>query len=714
MPREKALRVIKDVLWLLLIVGGVLGVARFVFGLGASTAMLDSMPWGWWKIFNMVAGAALATSGFVVAAIIYIFKAERYKKVARLSVLVGFLGYGSSLVALGFDVGLPHRGWHPVFMWNPHSFLFEVFWCVSLYWCITALELIPLVSERFPFPKFTHLMHEVMLPFVVLGVTLSTMHHSSLGSLFMAAPTRLHPLWHSMWIPPEFLVSAMGGGLATIVLIYLGVTWLTGRERDMHVLGGLARWSAIMLAIFAVVRVVDFTVHGKWTYLLGADVSWESYVFAVEFILQAIIPLALLSTAAGRRSVTLLVIGCSSAFVGLTMNRMDTGITGFVTSSNEVYLPMLSELLVSAAILSAVGLAFLILVERFNILEEPGERRGDGVEFQPLWTKGEAKAYFVPELKRAGAMAIVVAPLTVLAFQGHGASPYESVEQPVYTSILADDEMRAELRIDADRDGDFVLFPHEKHQQWFEDRKGLEAEATCAECHHLSVPNDENSTCRACHTDMELPTEMFVLARHEERFEKPEDRDRFLAYDLDDSEQNYQACADCHDETMEGLTDYEDKGFTHLAPGFRDAMHGNCLTCHRKEESDEDKGDAMSLGNCKGCHDWAESVAAMDPKPDASQLWRQGRDFYIEGELEQAEALYHQALELSPDSPAVLYQLGILYRVTGRDAEAFEVLNKASMVEDHKDADAARDLLERMRTKLPEPSEDEPELGEVQ
>ena len=128
MDREKANRLIKDILWVVLIAGGVLGVLRFAFGLGASTAMLDSMPWGWWKIFNMVAGAALATSGFVVAAIIYIFKADRYKKVARLSVLVGFLGYGSSLVALGFDVGLPHRGWHPVFMWNPHSFLFEVFW----------------------------------------------------------------------------------------------------------------------------------------------------------------------------------------------------------------------------------------------------------------------------------------------------------------------------------------------------------------------------------------------------------------------------------------------------------------------------------------------------------------------------------------------------------------------------------------------------------
>ena len=156
-------------MWALAIAGAVVGFGRFAFGLGASTNMLDSLPWGWWKIFNMVAGAALATSGFVIAAVIYILRLKRYYPVARLSVLIGFLGYGSSLFSLLFDIGLPHRGWHPFFMWNPHSFLFEVFWCVSIYWGVTALELLPILSERFPFPKVTHFLHEIMLPFVVLG-----------------------------------------------------------------------------------------------------------------------------------------------------------------------------------------------------------------------------------------------------------------------------------------------------------------------------------------------------------------------------------------------------------------------------------------------------------------------------------------------------------------------------------------------------------------
>jgi hypothetical protein len=136
---EFVLKRLKDLMWILFLSALVVGGSRFVYGLGATTNMMDALPWGWWKVFNMIAGAALATSGFVIAAIIYIFDLRQFRAVARLSVLVGFLGYGASLIALAFDVGLPHRGWHPFFMWNPHSFLFEVFWCVSLYWGVTAL-----------------------------------------------------------------------------------------------------------------------------------------------------------------------------------------------------------------------------------------------------------------------------------------------------------------------------------------------------------------------------------------------------------------------------------------------------------------------------------------------------------------------------------------------------------------------------------------------
>jgi Ni/Fe-hydrogenase subunit HybB-like protein len=136
-------RIIKDILWFFALVGLVAGVFRMWFGLGATTNMSDAVPWGLWKIFNMVAGVALSTSGFTVGFLVYVLRLKQYKSLMKPAILLAFLGYGCSMLALLFDIGLPHRFWHPILMWNEHSFLFEVFWCVLLYFTVTFIELSP-------------------------------------------------------------------------------------------------------------------------------------------------------------------------------------------------------------------------------------------------------------------------------------------------------------------------------------------------------------------------------------------------------------------------------------------------------------------------------------------------------------------------------------------------------------------------------------------
>ena len=624
-----ALNRVKDLMWALAFAGLATGMGRFAFGLGASTNMMDALPWGWWKVFNMVAGAALATSGFVVAAIIYIFQIERYRAVARLSVLVGFLGYGSSLAALIFDIGLPHRGWHPFFMWNPHSFLFEVFWCVSLYWGVTALELLPILTERFPLQKVTHWLHEKMLPFVVLGITLSTMHHSSLGSLFMASPTRLHPLWHSMWIPPEFFISAMGAGLSTIILLALVVPWLYRRERDFAVLNGLAIWSAVFLGAYLVVRTLDLTINDKWNFVFGPDRTWESHLFLVEIALQAVVPVALLSVGRFRRSVAGLSLGAGSAFVGLILHRIDTGIVGYFTSSEAVYVPNISELVLSFGVLSGAGLVFFFLVERFYILDEPESAHGDeeDEDEQPvprvaLWSRAEARSIFLgPAAARVARILVVFFPLAWFALDSQATGAFTPILQPVNQAVIATDALRTKLSIDANRNGMVTDFDHAKHSADFAQVYGLDEKQTCAKCHHLSLPRDNNTSCRRCHRDMEIETPMFRMETHVDRFETDADREKFSAVDLSDTRKAYETCSGCHkeenDNAMAGLRSYQQKGFNHLAPGYKHAMHGSCLECHRlrEKEKQEDPADPRSRGNCLFCHrDWADEGLFDQPQ----------------------------------------------------------------------------------------------------
>ena len=622
MSREFVLKRLKDLMWVLLISGTVIGVGRFAYGLAASTNMMDTLPWGWWKIFNMVAGAAVATSGFVIAAVIYVFRLERYRAVARLSVLIGFLGYGASLTALIFDIGLPHRGWHPFLMWNPHSFLFEVFWCVSIYWGVTALELLPILSERFPFPKVTHFLHEIMLPFVVLGVTLSTMHHSSLGSLFLASPTRLHPLWHSLWIPPEFMISAMGAGVATMILVILALSWFFRWNRLDALLPRLAVVSAVFLGIYLVIKGIDFSMHGKWNFVFGSDLTWESKVFWAEMILQVLLPLVIFALPL-RRSRFWLWIGSASAFIGLIMHRLNTGIVGYFTTSDAVYIPNLSEFTLSFGVISGAGLLFFFLIEKFPVLVgtgfgapeeeavheygvEPGHSDEHGHENKPAgfyWTWPEFKALLTGEgAQRVALIVLLTVPLTWAGLREQATGKFKPIEQPVSPAVASLDPMRNTLVLDANRNGNEVIFPHEKHKVVFVEQFSLEKDATCAKCHHLAMPKDNNTVCRACHTDMEIPVAIFDAARHEERFENEEQRTKFEALNLESREQNFEACMICHEKTMPGLTDYQRRGFSHQAPGFVQAMHGNCMTCHRLVE--KDPTDAFSLGNCIGCHRW--------------------------------------------------------------------------------------------------------------
>src|SRR5689334_8311113 len=141
---------------------------RFMHGLGATTHLSDQFPWGLWIGFDILCGVGLAAGGFTLAATVHIFNIERYKPILRPAILTAFLGYLLVILALMFDLGLPYRIWHPLIMWNPHSVMFEVGWCVTLYTTVLALEFLPVVLEQFRWNKALKIMHAVLIPLVIL------------------------------------------------------------------------------------------------------------------------------------------------------------------------------------------------------------------------------------------------------------------------------------------------------------------------------------------------------------------------------------------------------------------------------------------------------------------------------------------------------------------------------------------------------------------
>ena len=138
----------KAILVIILIPGLYSLVYRLTHGLGQSTNLTDDFPWGLWVGFKLFS-VALAGGGFTLAAVVYIFNLKRYRPVLRAMILTAFLGYSMFIASLILDLGRPYRIWHPLVMWNHHSVMFEIAWCVMLYTTVLLLEFLPVVLEKF-------------------------------------------------------------------------------------------------------------------------------------------------------------------------------------------------------------------------------------------------------------------------------------------------------------------------------------------------------------------------------------------------------------------------------------------------------------------------------------------------------------------------------------------------------------------------------------
>ena len=337
---------------------------RFTQGLGAATALSDQFPWGLWIGFDVLCGVGLAAGGFTLAAVVYIFHLERFHPILRPTILTAFLGYALVAVALLFDLGRPYRIWHPLIMWNPRSVMFEVAWCVMLYLTVLALEFSPVVLERFGWHKPLKIVRSMTIVLVVAGVLLSTLHQSSLGSLYLIVPSKLHPLWYSPLLPVFFFVSAIAVGLAMVIFESNLSARAYGREIEMPLLADLGKAMAVVLAFCGLMRIEDVIGRGAGRYLLQP--TTESALFGLEILLGFAVPLAMLLVRRVRENREGLFAAAVLVITGFLLNRLNVSITGMEGFNGAHYFPKWTEVAVTLAL---VGVAFALFALAVRYLD---------------------------------------------------------------------------------------------------------------------------------------------------------------------------------------------------------------------------------------------------------------------------------------------------------------------------------------------------------
>jgi Ni/Fe-hydrogenase subunit HybB-like protein len=335
---------------------------RFTQGLGASTHLSDQFPWGIWISFDVLCGVMLAAGGFTLTATVHILNIKRMHSIIRPTILTAFLGYVLVCVALMYDLGKPYNIWHPLIMRNPHSVMFEVAYCVMLYTTVLALEFSPIVLERFNLQKPLKIVKKILIPLVICGVILSTLHQSSLGTLYLIMPEKLHPFWYSPLLPVFFFLSAIAVGLAMTIFESSMSAKHFGLQLELPVLQELGRVLVVVLGVYGILRLEDLWNRGALK--LAFHAGYEASLFWLEISLAIILPLILLSQSRVRNSPKGLYFSAVLVVLGFITNRMNVSITGFEGSTGVRYFPKWSELAVTGMIIGA-GFALFGLAVKY-------------------------------------------------------------------------------------------------------------------------------------------------------------------------------------------------------------------------------------------------------------------------------------------------------------------------------------------------------------
>jgi Ni/Fe-hydrogenase subunit HybB-like protein len=355
------------VLGTLVVVGLAVAMVRFAFGLGAISNLNNSYPWGIWISLDLLCGVALGAGAFTMAAIVYIFNLEQFRPVLRPSILTGFLGYVMVILALLVDLGRPERIWHMLIYQNGHSVLLEIGLCVMLYTTVLALEFAPVLLERFRLEKPIHILHTITLPLVILGVVLSTLHQSSLGSLYLIMPEKLNPLWYSPLLPVFFFLSAVAVGLAMVIF----ESWVSSRAfhrgLELHLLSRLAQAIPYVVGFYLLLKFGDLAVEGKLSLLLQGGLI--GILFWLELLAGAVVPMVLFSLRVVRQSQKGLLIGALFVIGGLILNRFDVSLLALHHLGGQSYVPNWGEFAISFGIISAGILAFGAVAKFFPLFE---------------------------------------------------------------------------------------------------------------------------------------------------------------------------------------------------------------------------------------------------------------------------------------------------------------------------------------------------------
>jgi len=358
----------------LTLLGVGLAIYRLVVGLGPSTNMNDHYPWGLWITIDLflipVAGAA-----FTISLISYFLGREDYHSVIRPAVLAGFIGYGIVGILLFLDIGRWNQFYNilvPGYI-NLHSFLEEISLCITLYTGILVLEIAPVFLEKWGYKTPIRWIERGIFIIAGAGIVLSMLHQSSLGSLFLLMPHKLHPLWWTPALPLLFYLQAVYTGLGTTAIAVRLIWGALKLPINRDLFRRIGQAMSINLMLYAAIKVGDWMGSEEVPLLLRPDafglIAW------LQFLIGIVLPLGiLLSKLVGHTSGPFWA--GVFALIGTFIDRLVISWVGLAEPSPVTYFPSWIEIMIMVGMIAGGFLLYGAVVRYFRLFPEPEHAHG--------------------------------------------------------------------------------------------------------------------------------------------------------------------------------------------------------------------------------------------------------------------------------------------------------------------------------------------------
>ena len=368
----------------IMLTGLILIVIRFWKGIGSITNLTQEVPWGLWIGFDVVTGVAFAGGAYVITFMVYILNMKQYHSIVRVTVLNGFLAYVFYAGALLLDLGRPWNVINPIIgnSFGTSSVLFLVAWHFLLYMIAELIEFSPAVAEWLGAKRARKILSGMTLGAVIFGITLSTLHQSGLGALFLMAKDKIHPLWYSEFIPIMFFVSSIFAGLSMVIFegsishkVFSDQISEKNHKAHNRILHGLSKICAVALFAYFTLNVLVFVHEKRWG-LLNSPLG---YWYLTEMLGFVLLPMVLFFISYRKQNILLIRIASLVTMIGIIINCLYFFVLGFKLIAAQHYYPSWMEITVTLAVIFTEIWIFRWIITRMPVLRD-----------SPAWAKEQS------------------------------------------------------------------------------------------------------------------------------------------------------------------------------------------------------------------------------------------------------------------------------------------------------------------------------------